>query len=398
MGRTSSRLAIATAALAAFTVFAGAPRIASAQSKAQVDELLKSHKKGSELVQASKYDEATAELKHCLELLPNDASAAYDLACIASIRSQLDASIEWLGKAIDWNFGLASEADVKHFEKDDADLINVRKDARFAALVEKLKARRKAVAEVVAKPAIYVPAKLEKADRVPLLVVLHDKGETCSAALEKGPWKKIADELDFALLAPSASFPVDADLSKGMRWFNLWYSYAKAPFDFEKGITTGVDVFKKSHKVDPERLFIAGIGQGGMVAFNFAASARGTYKGVVVFGSSVLVDAGTTARAKMAAKSGFKVALIEPSGPLYCPTADAKGVDAELATLPKFLADCGFEGGYQKLDQKADEPDVAFTTIRAALLRFLPAPEAPEEPEKKEEDGDRDDDGGGGGR
>ena len=68
-----------------------------------------------------------------------------------------------------------------------------------------------------------------------------------------------------------------------MRWFNLWYSYAKAPFDFEKGITTGVDVFKKSHKVDPERLFIAGIGQGGMVAFNFAASARGTYKGVVVY-------------------------------------------------------------------------------------------------------------------
>jgi len=388
--------------LAVVHVLAAAP--ASAQSKAQVDEWLKAHKKGGDLAQASKYDEATVELKHCLEIIPNDPSAAYDLACISSIRSQLDASAEWLGKAIDWNFGMASEADVKHREKDDADLINLRKDARFAALVEKLKARRKAVAEVVAKPAIYVPAKLEKAESVPLLVVLHGKGETCTAALEKGPWKKIADEMGFAVLVPSAAFPVDADLSKGMRWFNLWYSYAKVPFEFEKCIANGLDVFKKSRKVDPERLYIVGMGQGGMVAFNVAVSSHGSYKGAVVFGSSILVDAGTAARAKIAAKSGLKVALIEPAGPLYCPTIDAKGADpkdadAEFAALPKFLADCGFagEGAILKLDKKGDEPDVAFTTISAALKRFLPAPEAPEEKEEKKED-EKDDDGGGGGR
>jgi predicted esterase len=404
--RRPATLVPSFALLAVVHVLAAAP--APAQSRAQVDEYLKSRKKGSDLVQASKYDEATTELKHCLEILPNDASAAYDLACITSIRSQLDASVEWLGKAIDWNFGLVTEADVKHLEKDDADLINLRKDARFAGLVDKLKARRKAVAEVVAKPAIYVPAKLEKAESVPLLVVLHDKGETCAAALEKGPWKKIADELGTAVLVPSANFPVDADLSKGMRWFNLWYSYAKAPFEFERGIATGLDVFKKSHKVDPARLFIAGMGQGGMVAFNVAASSNGSYKGAVVYGSSILVDAGTAARAKMAARSGLKVALIEPAGPLYCPTIDAKGADAkaadaEFAALPKFLADCGLagDGVVQKLDKKADEPDVAFHSISAALKSFLPAPEPPADAEKEgkeeKEKGDKDDDGGGGG-
>jgi len=403
MGRRSTVPTTVALAIAALVL---APSPASAQSKAQVDEWLKAHKKGGDLVHASKYDEATAELEHCLEIIPNDPTAAYDLACITSIRSQLDASAEWLGKAIDWNFGLVSEADVKHLEKDDADLINLRKDARFAALVDKLKTRRKAVAEVVAKPAIYVPAKLEKAESVPLLVVLHGKGETCAAALEKGPWKRIADEMGFAVLVPSASFPVDADLSKGMRWFNLWYGYAKAPFEYEKCIATGLDLFKKSHKVDPERLYIVGMGQGGMVAFNVAVSSHGSYKGAVVYGSSILVDAGTAARAKIAAKSGLKVALIEPAGPLYCPTIDAKGADpkdadAEFAVLPKFLADCGLagEGAIQKLDKKGDEPDVAYNSISAALKRFLPAPEAPEE-KKEDEKGDdgKDDDGGGGGR
>jgi len=141
-----------------------------------------------------------------------------------------------------------------------------------------------------------------------------------------------------------------------------------------------------------------------MVAFNVAVSSHGSYKGAVVFGSSILVDAGTAARAKIAAKSGLKVALIEPAGPLYCPTIDAKGADpkdadAEFAALPKFLADCGFagEGAILKLDKKGDEPDVAFTTISAALKRFLPAPEAPVEKEEKKED-EKDDDGGGGGR
>jgi hypothetical protein len=104
----------------------------------------------------------------------------------------------------------------------------------------------------------------------------------------------------------------------------------------------------------------------------------------------------------MAAKSGLKVALILPAGPLYCPTADAAGADAELAALPKFLADCGLagEGVIQKLDKKADEPDVAFKSISAALKSFLPAPEPPADAEKekegKEKD-DKDDDGGGGG-
>jgi predicted esterase len=281
----------------AFAALVLATSFASAQSRLRSTSGW-AGKKGGDLVRPRSTTRATVELKHCLEILPTT-RPAYDLACITSIRSQLDASAGGSARRR-LEFGLVS-GEVKHLEKDDADLINLRKDARFAGLVEKLKARRKAVAEVVAKPAFYVPAKLEKAESVPLLVVLHDKGETCAAALEKGPWKKIADEQGFAVLVPSASFPVDADLSKGMRWFNLWYNYAKAPFEFERGIATGLDVFKKSHKVDPARLFIAGMGQGGMVAFNVAASSNGSYKGVVVYGSSVLVDAGTAARAKMAA-------------------------------------------------------------------------------------------------
>ena len=103
----------------ALAALALAPAPAPAQSRATLSEYDKARKKSVELIQASKYDEGTAELKHCLEILPNEAGVAYDLACVFSIRSQLDPSIEWLGKSIDWNFGLLSEEDLKHLEKGD---------------------------------------------------------------------------------------------------------------------------------------------------------------------------------------------------------------------------------------------------------------------------------------
>jgi len=396
MGRRSTVPTTVALTIAALVL---APSPASAQSRATLSEWDKTRKKSVELIQASKYDEGTAELKRCLELLPDEPGVPYDLACVASIRSQLDASIEWLGKAIDHNLGLLSEKDLTHLEKGDNDLINVRKDARFAGLVERLKARRKAASDALTKPAIYVPEKLKDAESVPLLVVLHDRGETCVAALEKGPWKKVADELGFAVVAPSAACLAGADAAAGMRWFDLWTDYLKSPYVFEKGIPTALDLFKKTHKVDGARVYIAGMGEGGLMAFHVAASANGSYKGAVVWGATVLPADSVVKRAKIAANAGLKVALLEPAGSVYCPFADAKDVGPVLDALPKLMADCGLAATIEKIEAKPDQPDLAATRIAAALKSFAPAPEAPEEKKEDEKgDAEKDDDGGGGGR
>ncbi len=184
-----------------------------------------------------------------------------------------------------------------------------------------------------------------------------------------------------------------------MRWFGLWISYIRAPYEFEKGIPIALDVFKKSHKIDASRVFIAGMGQGGLMAFHVAANSNGSYKGAVVWGSTVLPGAPVAARAKVAARAGLKVALLEPNGAVWSPmSSDAKDVAAELDALPKFLADCGLTAPIEKFDAKPDDQGLAVAKIVAALKSFLPAPEPPEE--KKADDDEKkekDDDGGGGG-
>ena len=245
---------LAIAGLALFAV------LAFSQVKEQVEEYAKSQKKGIDAITAKKYDDGVAAFNRCLEIVPDDATTAYNLACVHSLKSEADAALEWLGKAVDWGFAAQSSDEVASIETKDKDLDNVRKDPRFAALVERLKARRKAVADFVAKPEIYVPEKLKDAPAVPLLVVLHDAGQTRTTALEKGPWKRIADELGTAVVIPSAPCLVGSDPAAGMRWFDHWFEYAGQPWVYEKEISVTVDLVKKSHKIDPAKMFIVGEG------------------------------------------------------------------------------------------------------------------------------------------
>ena len=376
---------------AAFTAYAAAP--AFAQTPAVVDEFVKSLKKGEDAIVAKKYDDGLAAFKKCLELVPNDLASAYDLACVHSLKGELDPAIEWLGKSVDWGYGALSSEDVTHLETKDTDLENVRKDERFAALVEKLKARRKVVADFSAKPEVYVPAKLKDAPSVGLVVVLHDAGQTKTAALEKGPWKRIADDLGLAVVIPSAPCMVGSEPAAGMRWFNTWFEFAARPFLFERNVSAAVDQFKKEHKVDPARTFLVGEGQGGMVAFDVAIAAPGSFKGVVVVASTLIANSGTAARAKTAGRASLPVKVLAPDSQVYAPNVDPKEVAAEFGAIEKRFKEWDLPGHLVRFQRENDEPDQVLTLIEAALKDFLPD----EEPAgKKEGSGEKGDKDGGG--
>lgn len=380
------------AALALVVSFVAVP--AFAQTPAVVEEYVKTQRKVGAALSGKKYDEGEAGLKHCLELVPDDVGCAYDLGCIHSLKGELDPAFEWLGKSVDWGFGLLSGDDVTHFETKDEDLANVRKDPRFAALVERMKARRKAAADFAAKPEVYVPAKLKDAPSVGLLLVLHDAGQTKAGALEKGPWKKIADELGLALVIPSAPLPVAGEPAKGMRWFATWFQFAKEPFVYEKSVSAAVDLFKKEHKVDPARVFLVGEGQGGMVAFDVAIGASGTWKGVVVVGSTLVDNAPTTAHAKSAGRASLPARILVPEGPIHCPNVDPKAVPAEFTALEKRFKEWDLPGRVIRFKPDSDEPDQVASLIVAALKDFIPDEEPA--PGAKEGDGGKGDKDGGG--
>jgi predicted esterase len=379
------------AALVLFAAFAAVPAVA--QTPAVVDEYVKTMRKGEEAIKAKKYDDGLAAFKKSLELVPNDFPSAYDLACVHSLKGELDAAIEWLGRSVDWGYGTLSSEDVTHLETKDTDLDNVRKDPRFAALVEKLKARKKAIADFTAKPEVYLPAKLKEAPSTGLLVVLHDAGQTKTAALEKGPWKKIADDLGLAVVIPSAPLMVGSEPAKGMSWFDSWFNFAERSFLFEKNVSAAVDLFKKEHKVDPARVFLAGEGQGGMVAFDVAIAAPGSWKGVVVVASTLIANSGTNARAKTAGRASLPVQVLAPDSQVHAPNVDPKEVAAEFAAIEKRFKDWDLPGHLVRFKRDAEEPEQMVELLETALKQFLPD----EEPAgAKEGSGDKGDKDGGG--
>lgn len=381
--------------LAAFVLavaFGAAPAVA--QTTAVVEEYAKSEKKGVTAIQAKKYDDGIAAFKRCLELVPNDSVTAYNLACVHSLKSEPDPAIEWLGKSIDWGFGALSSDELTQLETKDDDLGNVRKDPRFAKLVEKLKARRKAVADFTAKPEIYLPAKLKDAPSVPLFVLLHDQGQTKTTALEKGPWKRIADELGMAVVIPAAPLMVGSEPSAGMRWFDFWFNFAERSFLYEKSVTAAVDLFKKEHKVDPARMLLVGDGQGGMVAFDLALGAPGSWKGVVVFGSTLVDNAHTNALARTAGRASLPVRVVVPDGPIHSPNVDPKELDAWFTALEKRFKEWDLPGHLVRFKRDSEEPDQVASVIEAALKDLLPDEEPPAG--AKEGDGGKGDKDGGG--
>jgi predicted esterase len=283
--------------------------------------------------QSGKYTEAIAGFSKCLELRPKDPSAAYNLACGYSLTKQLDPAFEMLGKAVEWGFG-ASNLDTDAIgmaEKADKDMEPLRADPRFAPLVAAMKASAKAVDEYANTPIFYIPERIAKAQEFAVLVVLHDLGSTKEALLAS-PWKSLADELELALVLPSGRIPLTAQAAEGMQWFASAQRYTQAAWKYERNVNAAVDAFKKEHKLDKNRVFIAGEGQGGMLAFNIAISAPGLYKGVLVF-DSPLALALAQPKAANAVKMGFR-------GRVFANTTRLFGAPPE-ADLAKFIESIG---------------------------------------------------------
>ncbi len=267
--------------------------------------------------QAGKYDEAIAGFQACLAILPEDPASAYNIACGHSLKKDLDRAFEWLEKAVDWGFGSLNidEDEIALAEKRDADMANLRADPRFAKAVERMKARAKAIDDYTSRPVVYVPDAIQAAAEKGVLVVLHGEGAT-KEALAASYWKEVADDLGLALIVPSARVPMKKEPEQGTAWFADPDFYQQNAWKYERTIQAAYDAFQKGNPVDKSRVFLAGEGQGGVVAFNAAISAPGLYKGVVAFDSPVNMELAAK-KAANAAKMGFRAKLFEDLAGIY---------------------------------------------------------------------------------
>lgn len=332
------------------------------------------NKRAIDALVAKKYDEGIQLFTQLLELRPQDKGTAYNLACACSLKGDVDAGITWLDKACTWGWGggqgqiygdqkTVSEIDMC---RQDADLANLRKDPRFEPLlakmqlnVEKRKELQKKADAHAASAATYVPEALKTAAEVPLLVVVHDGGTT-KDEIVSGFWKGVADELGFALVAPSGKFMAADEPAKGMAWFEDVNEYLdpNSSWKSEKPIHDAVSAFKKERKVDATRVVLVGDGSmGSLVAYGAGISSPGLYK-VVVAVDGAFAPALIQPKLASAAKMGQKAAVLWDVRAAANASADEQAqLEAAVGVMQKSLADAGV-GAVTKYTSDANDAGV----------------------------------------
>ena len=330
------------------------------------DEYVESFRHGIKALRARGFDTAITDFRRCLELRPNEATCAYNLACAYSLKGDPEPALAWLERAVDWGYGYL-EGRVERVAAD-ADLDSVRADPRYGAAIERMRAMRERARAYAAKPAVYVPEALADDEKLGVLLVLHPLGETKDEVVS-GRWRKIADSLGLALVAPSGRFPTGTDPEKGMGWYDSLMAYVASPATYESSVLEALDAFVSEHEIDPAKVLLAGEGQGGALALDVALDSPGRFAGVLVVNAAPFEQI-LAPRAAQAGKSAPKVRFLLERGSIFglLPTEDPDAwstrlrEDFERWHLPatiEFAAPP--EPGAPKLDESIER------TLRAML-------------------------------
>ena len=383
MSRLSTSLALALLVLA--------PSAPAARAQ-EGEDYAGLNRRAIEALQAGEHDEGAAILMRIFELpgYEKDAGTAYNLACAHALKADVEKGFEWLGKAVDWGWGSGSGTLVgaatqqSHVEmtRSDPDLENLRKDPRFEALIERMtkaaemrEAKRKKGEEYAKVPAFHVPDAVGGLAEMPVLVVIHDAGSTKDAVVA-GRWRRIADELGFALIAPSGTVLAAEEPEQGMTWFDDAGEYTRRYWTFEKPVQDAVSAFRKEHPIDKSRVVIAGEGPvGGLVALNVAIGSPGLYKGAVALNGGLSAEL-MAQKAPTAGKMGLCVRILSDEAVARKLMAEAGREEAEADKLVKSwsqsLQTWGIAGEVTSFAKDASDPEQERKLLVLAVKAVLP--------------------------
>lgn len=374
-----SRLLARFVAFVALTTFAFAFQ--------EPSEVTKLNREGVAALNAGNFDESAAKFEKVLTLLPEDRGTAYNLACVQSRKGDVDKAHEWATKSLDWGWGAgwgsiagqeAKELTEIEMLQQDADLENLRKDARFAALIERANAARKAVDEARSNAAVYVPEKVAALAEKPVLIVLHDNGSTKESVVS-GRWKAIADELGCALIAPSGRYlaPRSKTAKDGMYWIFSAQAYQQKPWADERPVQDAYSAFSKTNKVDKTRILIAGEGYGGTIAINVAAASPYLYKGALSIGG-VMLSPVVSAKAANASKAGLRVEVLLEQKAALDALGSAESVERVMKSMNADLTRWSIAGSAKTYARDEKDADQERKLIVERLKALAEAPRATE--------------------
>ena len=295
---------------------------------------------GITALQASRYDKAVRAFEHCLELVPTASTAAYNLACSLSRSGRSSDALDALERAT--LLGQDDTRDRAELLSKDPDLEAIRNHPRFEATAERWRVSARALRSYQSQAATYVPARLHEREDWPLVIVVHAAGST-KEQIVQGPWRSLADELGFALLAPSGRVSLAEDPRDGATWIRSLDSFEKRAWEYEEPINRALEEFRRDHPVDQDALIIVGEGVGALIAFDVALQSPGVFRGVLLQQGTVHATLSLERVGHLAALGTRVLLRVDPQLPIAGLPSDTSAA-ALAAAWEGVLSAHGIEG------------------------------------------------------
>jgi phospholipase/carboxylesterase len=198
----------------------------------------------------------------------------YNMACMNSLLKNQDEALDYLEAAAEFEgFARGMEAQMVS----DSDLDNVRDDPRYEKVLKTLKKKYGKKDESL-KFEVRLPKNYQESKAAPILIALHPYGGDIDEAIAR--WKHAADGVGAILIAIRG--PAEVDEGK-YQWGNDFDS-------LETEIIDALDEVIERHKVDEDRVVIAGFSQGALVAYAMAVRAPEVFCGLVPVGGTFRLE------------------------------------------------------------------------------------------------------------
>lgn len=318
---------------------------------------------------AGRYTKAAGLWQELLELNPGHFRALYNLACCFSRSGDLDQAALRLEQAYD--AGMSDAAILIS----DPDLEALRQSPAGRALIDRLVSETEQLRRLRGDPGTFeapvlggfrvvVPPDMKKNRTYPLVLILHGHGANPENYV--GMFERVASSLEAIVCAPYGPYPIPLERGHGYSWF-------PAPWFFRELLATGestgdraqrrqeielretgvsrnfvlaaIDHVTREFPVDPDRVFLMGHSEGGVLAYGVALEHPDRFRALIVVGAR-LRDADATPDILTGAAGKLEVMICHSRGDNAVSFDQAKAASETLKNAGVQNKVFPYEGGH----------------------------------------------------
>jgi phospholipase/carboxylesterase len=277
--------------------------VVSAATSEQIEE------RALEAMRAGKYTKAVGLWQEVLERSPGLPRALYNLACSYSRIGELDLAALRLEEAYK-----AGMSDLEILQSD-PDLEALRESRKGRALIERLVSDAEQLRRLRGVPGYFeapilggfrvvVPPDLKEDRSYPLVMILHGHGANPENYV--GVFERVASSLDAIVCAPYGPYPIPFERGHGYSWFPApWFfrevlrtesstsdrAQRRKEIELQEQVVSrnfvlaAINHLSDTLPVDPDRVFLMGHSEGGVLAYGLALEHPDLFRGLIVIGA-----------------------------------------------------------------------------------------------------------------